>query len=250
MRLASISVLSAQVLRISSRSAIVNSTFHGDIRRFSMQNSEVIKYPFARRSDAKEDFFGRTIANQYNWFEDESSAETKKFMQDQNELFRSRITRFKELEMLKKDVKESFNFERFSLPSLKDDGYWYWSYNPGLLNQPQIWRSKSIEAYNSKEESELFFDPNTLSKDGSVSLSQSNYSWDGRFSAHQLSMSTSDAKEIRVIKNDNKQFLDDTLKNVKFSDIAWLIDGERFLYSVFPHNEGKDSVFIRETFNL
>lgn len=98
-------------------------------------------------------------------------------------------------------MEKLFSFEKFSAPNRKGDGRWYWSYNPGLLNQAQIIRSTSDD-YTSSQ-CEVFFDPNKLSDDGTVSLSASAFSKSGKLWAFSTSESGSDQQTIQVIKTDD-----------------------------------------------
>lgn len=74
-------------------------------------------------------------------------------------------------------------------------------------------------------ESEVFLDPNELSKEGIASLGTSAWSRDGKYFAYAIKMGGSDWSTIHVKDAETKEdFQKDVLKWVKFSSIAWSAD--------------------------
>lgn len=53
---------------------------------------------------------------------------------------------------------------------------WYYSYNSGLQNQSVMYSCKQPG-----EEGEVFYDPNTLSDDGTTALTSAAFSKDGKY---------------------------------------------------------------------
>ncbi len=68
---------------------------------------------------------------------------------------------------------------------------------------------------------ELFLDPNTFSKDGTTSLAGIEFTQDGSLAAYQISEGGSDWRKVIVLKTSDKSQVGDTLKDVKFSGLAW-----------------------------
>ena len=103
------------------------------------------------------------------------------------------------------------------------------SKNSGLQNQSVMY----IIRNDLNSTPEVFIDPNTLSDDGTVSLSYSNkFSHDGKLYAYGLSKSGSDWITIKVKNTDTLQDLSDVIEKVKFSSISWTRDNKGFFYSV------------------
>lgn len=69
------------------------------------------------------------------------------------------------------------------------------SYNTGLQNQYPIYRFKDLAAFSesSGPPGELFFDPNLLSSDGTISISATSFSKSAKYWAYGLSESVSSA---------------------------------------------------------
>ncbi len=72
---------------------------------------------------------------------------------------------------------------------------------------------------------EVFLDPNTFSKDGTIALGGISPSADGKYFAYSISRGGSDWNEIVVMNLSDNSLLKDTIKWVKFSGISWFKDG-------------------------
>lgn len=114
-----------------------------------------------------------------------------------------------------------------------------------------------------ESEPKVFLDPNTLSDDGTVSLSMKKFSEDGEIFAYGLSRSGSDWNSIHFkcvqtgrnhlsffkwISNFEKIILTVTwigedfpevLEKIKFSSISWTHDHKGIFYSCYPEQQGK-----------
>ena len=77
----------------------------------------------------------------------------------------------------------------------------------------------------------IVIDPNTFSKDGTISLSGIYFSNDNRYLGYATSNSGSDWKEFHIKDLKNNKVLNDNLKWIKFSGMSWVEDG--FYYSTF-----------------
>eukprot|EP01125_Pyxidicula_operculata_P011216 TRINITY_DN3667_c0_g1_i3.p1 TRINITY_DN3667_c0_g1~~TRINITY_DN3667_c0_g1_i3.p1 ORF type:complete len:618 (+),score=149.49 TRINITY_DN3667_c0_g1_i3:426-2279(+) len=103
-------------------------------------------------------------------------------------------------------------------------------------------------------EPRVFFDPNTLSEDGTVSLSHSAFSESGRYFAYGLSKQGSDWTTIHIKTVDEKDprasEFTEKIEWVKFSGITWLHNDEGFFYSRFPteysSNEGTETGTLKK----
>jgi len=85
-------------------------------------------------------------------------------------------------------------------------------------------------------------DPNTLSSDGTVALSGTAISHDGKLMAYGLSASGSDWNEWKVRDITTRQDLSDDLKWVKFSGASWTADNKGFYYSRYAEPNEKTAL--------
>ncbi|EIM85490.1 prolyl oligopeptidase [Stereum hirsutum FP-91666 SS1] len=209
------------------------------------------RYPTARRSDhvdvyASEKHGEVKVPDPYQWLE-QNTEETEQWTTAQEKYTREFLDTNPDRLKLEDEIRKSTDYERFSAPSLKEDNRWYWSYNSGLQAQSVIYRStdSTLPTYGSSGQTtantEVFFDPNALSEDGTVSLATAAFSRDGKWFAYGISRSGSDFTTVYVRSTEhpltsfgNDKRLEDEIRFVKFSSIAWTPDNSGFLYQRFP----------------
>ncbi|THH13332.1 hypothetical protein EW146_g6877 [Bondarzewia mesenterica] len=213
------------------------------------------QYPPARRSDHVDVYTSEAkgevkIIDPYEWLE-HNTDETEKWTTAQEKFTREFLDANPDRSKLEEEIRKSTDYERFSAPSFKKDNRWYWSYNSGLQAQSVIYRStdSTLPSFHTSTNQsfnpgEVFFDPNALSVDGTVSLATAAFSWDGKWFAYGISRSGSDFTSVYVrstdhpltdIENDKK--LSDEIRFVKFSGIVWTHDNKGFFYQRFPDRE-------------
>ncbi|TPX50424.1 hypothetical protein SeLEV6574_g00923 [Synchytrium endobioticum] len=202
-------------------------------------------YPAVRRDESVLDKLhdGKTtVADPYRWLEDPDSAETKDFVKAQNELFKSYVSSSSLHDKFEKRLTEMFNYERFGCPFKRGSSYYYF-FNSGLQAQSVLYKQDSLDGAP-----RIFFDPNTLSEDGTVSLNTYAFTEDGKYFAYGLSASGSDWVTIRVrsTADDAPEDLEpQPVEWAKFTSIAWTHDNKGFFYNRYtppakiPNNSDK-----------
>ncbi|KAH7107917.1 prolyl oligopeptidase [Auriculariales sp. MPI-PUGE-AT-0066] len=221
-----------------------------------MGTISTLKYPPARRSDHVDVYesakHGQVqVPDPYEWLEHKSD-ETDEWIEAQATLTNDFLIGFKDRENLAKDFTAAYNFEKFSVPSQKGDGRWYWSFNSGLDPHAVIRRTVGTEIPDFSRpdlvKDEEFFDPNLLSDDKTAALQSTRFSGDGKYFAYAVSRSGSDFATIYVRSTDSPfrkdvegsapDFkagqLSDEIRFVKFSGITWSPDSKGFFYARYP----------------
>ncbi|KGN55478.1 prolyl endopeptidase [Cucumis sativus] len=186
-------------------------------------------YPTARRDDSVvDDYHGCQIVDPYRWLEDPDADEVKEFVEKQVKLTESVLQKCDTREKLRAKITEQFDHPRYDPPFKRGNKYFYF-HNTGLQAQNILYVQDSLDG-----EPEVLLDPNALSEDGTVSLSNLSVSKDAKYLAYGLSSSGSDWVKIKVMRIDDKKAEPDTLSWVKFSSISWTVDGKGFFYSRYP----------------
>ncbi len=182
-----------------------------------------IKYPKPHKGKVVDNYFGTKVADPYRWMEDVNSPETKKWVEEENRLTESYLSKIPFRNKIKKSLTELFNYERFSAPA-KHGEYYFFSKNDGLQNYSVVYYQKGLTG-----KPEVFLDPNTFSKDASVSLAGLTFSHNTKYAAYSISKGGSDWRDVFVMDVASRKKLGDHLAWVKFSGMAWFKDG--FFYS-------------------
>lgn len=185
-----------------------------------------MKYPYTKKIDAEDTFFGKKIKDPYRWLEDADSHDAKKWLSEQLELTESIIDEFPHRRNIKQRLKELYDYIKLT-PPYKWGKYYYFLKNEGLQDQSVYYRKESRDS----EESEVFFDPNTLSEDGTTQAFLSGRSRDERYFAFNISNAGSDWSNIRIIDTETKQFLPDKIEKIRSSNAEWYKDG--FFYTAY-----------------
>jgi prolyl oligopeptidase len=190
-------------------------------------NEEKFIYPETfKDSSIVDDYFGTKVYDVYRWLENDTSAQTKAWVEAQNKITNAFLEQIPYRNQIKKRLEDLWNYEKISAP-FKEGNYTYFYKNNGLQNHAVLYRQK-----NEASAPEIFLDPNTFSKDGTTSMSGIQFTKDGSLAAFQISEGGSDWAKIIVIDSETKKVIGDTLKDIKFSGIAWL-KKDGFFYSSY-----------------
>lgn len=183
-----------------------------------------VDYPETQQAEVSDDYHGTFVSDPYRWLEDPDSAETRAWVDAQNQVTRHFLDDVSRREAIQARLETLWNYERFGLPQRRRDRLFY-EYNDGLLNQDRL-----MVAFDGQMP-RILLDPNTLSSDGTVDLAQWIPSDDGEHVALGFATAGSDWIEWRVLKVDSGQMLDDQVRWSKFSGAAWSADHAGFYYA-------------------
>jgi len=186
-------------------------------------NSGRIHYPVTKKINQVDDYFGVKVQDPYRWLENDTSKETEAWVKAENSITFAYLNKIPFRGKIKKRLEELWNYPKMS--SLwKEGGYYFFAKNNGMQNQSVYYILKDL-----KSEPQVILDPNKLSEDGTVALSNFSVSKDGKYLGYGISRSGSDWQEFFVRDIQTKKDLPDHLKWIKFSGPAW--HGQGFYYS-------------------
>ena len=184
-----------------------------------------LSYPPSPRHDQVDFYHGVAVPDPYRWLEDPQSAASRQWIEAQNQVTSAYLETLAGRSAISDRLTQLWNFERYSTP-FKQGGRYFYFKNDGLQNQSVLYTLPSLEA-----EPRMLLDPNTLSEDGTVSLSGMAVSENGAYLAYGLSSAGSDWVEWYVRDIATGVDTDDRLQWVKFSGASWSHDHQGFFYS-------------------
>ncbi len=185
-------------------------------------------YPAALRGDHIDTYHGTKVADPYRWLEDLDSPATTAWVAAQNQLTLGFLETLPQRTQFRERLTKLWNYERIGLP-FKEGGRTFFSKNSGLQNQAVFYVQEKPGA-----EPRVLIDPNTLAQDGTVALTATRVSKDGKLVAYGTAAAGSDWNEYRVRSVDTGRDTGDVIKWVKFSGFGWTADNRGFFYSRYP----------------
>jgi prolyl oligopeptidase len=213
-----------------SKKAITLISFVG-LMQFNLNSQSAFNYPLTLKEKATDDYSGTKVDDPYRWLEDDKSAKTFDWVTEQNAVTEKYLNKAAPLRAkIKARLTELWNFNKESAPYKKGE-YFFCYKNNGLQNQSILYIKKNLQ-----DPGQVLLDPNTLSKDGTVSLSGTSVSKNGKTLAYGISKAGSDWVEIHFRDIVTKKDLPDMIKWVKFSGMSW--KGNGIYYSRYDEPSG------------
>lgn len=182
--------------------------------------------------------FDYHYVDEYTWLEDENNPEVKEWIKQQNEKTQTVLDKaVKENRFLFK-IKDYHSLSTNSLPS-KRGKYFYSNYRLDK-DKPSVLHFRE----NLDDMPKELVDPYSVYKDNAVFISNYASSKNSKYLAYQISVDGSDRHEIRFVNITQQEYLEDVLKDVKFSNITWNFDEGVFYKKNANRNKiAKDSTF-------
>ena len=186
------------------------------------------EYPETTKVNHTDTYHGVEIEDPYRWLEDDNSTETAQWVDAQNKVTFGFLDKIDFKDELNDRLEQLMDYERVSAP-FKEGDYEYFYKNDGLQDHSVLYR---YPVDQSADKAEVFIDPNTFSEDGTIALRGTSFTEDGKLCAYMITEGGSDWRKVIVINALNKDIVEDTLRNVKFSGLSWR-GNEGFYYSSY-----------------
>ena len=192
-------------------------------------------YPVSKTVDHIDTYHGTAVPDPYRWLEDLDSPETKAWVAAQNQFTDAHLAKMPEVGAVRERLKKLWNYERHSMP-FKEAGWVFYTKNDGLQNQSPLYVQEGFGGTP-----RVLIDPNTLSADGTVAVTVTSPSPDGKWLGYGLARAGSDWNEFKLRNVATGEDAPDHIKWVKFSGMSWTHDAAGFFYSRFPTPPGGDA---------
>jgi prolyl oligopeptidase len=188
------------------------------------QETKLPPPPATRKDNVKEVIHGVEIVDPYRWLEDQSSAETRAWIDAQNKHSDSLLGTWAGHAALKRRLTELIKIDMISVPRERGGRYFY---KQRLASQEQ----GILYMRKGERSAEVLVDPNPLSPDQNVSVSLEGVSDDGTLVAYGLRNGGEDETTIHLINVDTRQEPPDRLPRGRYFTISCLPDKSGVYYS-------------------
>lgn len=198
-------------------------------------STKPIVYPTPPQdSTVVDNYFGTEVADIYRPLENDTAQATLEWVKAENEVTESYLSTIPFRGQIRERLTRLSDYKKTGLPWRDNDSLYYFYANDGLQNQSVLYRSTTPGG-----KAEVFLDPNKLSDDGTVALTETLQSPTGELTLYTISRNGSDWSEIYVMDTKTGKLLEDHIEWAKFPSPQWWRDG--FFYSAYPTpEEGKE----------
>ena len=195
-------------------------------------HSAGLRYPVFTRGTHVDTYFGETVADPYRAMENLDAPEVRDWVSAQNRLAEPYLANIPARAVLKERLAKLWTYERFGLPARHGQRYFY-QRNDGRQDQSVLYVAEALDA-----PPRVLIDPNTFTKDATISLADFSVDPRGELVAYAISDGGTDWKTWRIRRVADGQDLADELHLTKFTGVSWLPDGRSFFYSRYPVAKG------------
>jgi prolyl oligopeptidase len=184
--------------------------------------------PPAEIKPMAEIFHGTRVIDNYRWLENSESAETRKWVAEENAYTRAVLDPLPGREAIHKRLTELFAIGSVTPPMIAGRHYFY-TKREGMQNQPVLYVRDSVDGPD-----RVLVDVNSLAADGTIALDWFQPSDNGKYVAYGTSASGSEMSTLHVIETRTGTILPDTIERARAASIAWLHDNHGFYYTKYP----------------
>jgi prolyl oligopeptidase len=185
-------------------------------------------YPAPPQDATVDDYYGTKVPDPFRPLESIDAPATRTWVEAEAAMTRSYLDAIPQRAVIRAHLQSIVNYERYSAPFHMRDQYFYF-YNTGLQNQAVLYTATGLSGA-----ARVLIDPNTLSADGSTTISGESPSWNAKLLAYATQNSGSDWQTWHVRDIASGKDLPDTLEWSKFGSVAWLPSNDAFLYERYP----------------
>ena len=179
---------------------------------------------------------GRTVPDPFRPLEKIDAPETSGWIGRQNTRFEDYISAAgKKRAEVNKFLTDAYHYDHMGLPMQYGDVFFCWRKNAG--------DSRYVYCLKPSADGEAtpFLDPAVLDPSGKTDIVSAAPSRDGKYVAYTLSVSGSDAVDIRVRDVATGKDLPEEWKNIYFAGVRWDLDSKGFCYTQMREDGSKSN---------
>ncbi len=180
-------------------------------------------YPDAPHQDVTDVIHGQPVADPYRWLEDPDNAQSRAWLEAEDELYRRYADRVPGRDRFADRLTELLSAGEVNSPSWRGDRQFYTRREPGQEHAVLYTAAPG-------EDERVLLDPMVIDPSGSTTLDYWKPSHDGGLLAYQMSEGGTEEAALRVIDIATGELVDGPIDRVRYSDVAWVPDGKSFYY--------------------
>ncbi|MEO9236636.1 MAG: prolyl oligopeptidase family serine peptidase, partial [Jatrophihabitantaceae bacterium] len=181
-----------------------------------------LRYPAAERLPLVETLHGQQVSDPYRWLEDAGSAQTARWQDEQDELYRQARQDWTQRDRFTALVTELASVGYLSTPRAAGDRLFYTRMGAGRDHPALVVSEAGLER--------PLLDPDLLDPSGRTVLDSWEPSWEGERVVLQLSAGGTEDSVLWVQDVATGELIDGPIDRVRHSTIGWLPGGEAFYY--------------------
>lgn len=186
---------------------------------------QVVSPPESKTEMLEETLHGVPVSDPYRWLEDESSIETKNWLQKQSAYSQTILNSLPDRGKIRQRLLETLGTGSATRPKKAKNRYFY-SRKSGSQNQSVIYVRKGLHGKD-----RTLIDPNELSADGTVTIDWFLPSRDGKLLTYGISSDGTETSELRILEVDSGKSIGEPIPKVRWANPQWLKNGLGFYYS-------------------
>lgn len=195
----------------------------------AQEESSRMTYPASRAEPVSDTLFGQQVADPYRWLEDEKAPEVQGWMKAQDALAREQLAKMPGRDALARRFRELFYTDSISPPSRRNGRFFYVRTHKDKEKSVVYWR----DGEHGTEK--VLLDPNTWSKDGTISMGMWAPSWDGKKVVFSQKPNAADEAVLHVMDVDTGEWSKvDVIEGGKYASPKWTPDNKGFYYEWLP----------------
>ena len=185
--------------------------------------------PLAKRQHIVDKIHGVEVPDPYRWLEHAAADDTQQWLAAQQQYARKQLDALPERAALARRLSALSYIDSISPPYRRGNRFFVRKRHANKEKAIWYWRKGNAGALK------VLLDPNTMSKDGSVSLKGVTPSYDGRLVAYKLSENNADEATLYLMEvATGKVLKKDTIKGAKYASPSWDPKGDGFYYTRLP----------------
>ena len=137
-----------------------------------------LQYPPVQRGSVVDNYHGTAVADPYRWMEDLDSPQTRAWVSAEGKLTDDYLASITAREPLRRRIATLYDYEKFGTP-FHEGGRYFYTHNSGSQEQSVLYATQRLG-----DEATIVLDPNALSPDGKLIVTDYVAARDGQHLAY------------------------------------------------------------------